>query len=55
MTLKEALIWVVFVGLAAHTTLWLIGKSANAFYEDSVFKLTGRTVEENKWFDRFPK
>lgn len=44
ITLREALIWVVFVGFAAHLTLIIINKSANAFYDSSVQKLTGNKV-----------
>jgi len=40
MKLKEALIWVVFAGVAAHTTLWLVHYSVNSFYYRSVDILT---------------
>jgi hypothetical protein len=33
MKYKDALLWVLLAGVAAHISLWLINESANAFYD----------------------
>ncbi len=39
MKLKEALFWVIFAGVAAHTTLLLVAEASNNFYDVSVYKI----------------
>jgi len=46
--LKEALFWVILAGVAAHASIWLIHKSAVAFYETSVYRLTGTDITKSK-------
>jgi hypothetical protein len=45
LTVKEALLWVILAGVAAHTSLWLISEAANNFYTTSVSNLTGNRAE----------
>ena len=46
MKLKEALFWVIFAGVAAHVSLYLINYSTETFFDGS-FDIITRTSANN--------